>query len=123
WRRIAKRVLEPDPADRLLDLRLLQPGDRHAVDHRERNLLDLDVEGAQVIAIELSVGAHMLLESDAAVSQDFLDPAAALAVGPGVNDHFHLALYLRCAPERYRGNNQGRWFLSISFLDAFDRRC
>jgi hypothetical protein len=27
-------LLEPDPADRLLDLRLLHAGDRHTIDHR-----------------------------------------------------------------------------------------
>jgi hypothetical protein len=52
-------------------------------------LPDLDVEVAHVVAIELAVGANMLLERDAAVLQDLLDSAAALAVRSGVNDDFH----------------------------------
>jgi len=45
-RRIEPTSLEPDPADRLFDLRLVQTRDRHAVDHGEGNLLDIDIQVA-----------------------------------------------------------------------------
>src|SRR5207244_13072321 len=49
------KPLEADPADRLLDLRLLQAGDRDAVDHGQGNIFNLDVERPEVAAVELSV--------------------------------------------------------------------
>src|SRR2546426_1908643 len=94
------RRLESDPADRLLDLRLLQARDRHAVDHGEGNVLDVDIEVAQVFPVELAVSADVFLECDAPVLQNLLDPPAAFAVGPRVDDDFHVALCLRCAPAR-----------------------
>src|ERR671936_1928457 len=84
--------LEADPADRLFDLGSLQPGNRDAVDHRQRNLFDVDIEGAQVLAVKFAIGADMLLEGDAAVAQNLFDAPAALAVGTGVNAYFHSPL-------------------------------
>ena len=54
----------------MLDLGLLQASDRHTVDHGQGHFPDLDVEVAQVLAVELAVGADVFLERDAAVSQD-----------------------------------------------------
>src|SRR2546426_3134855 len=98
------RGLEPDPADRLLDLRLLQARDRHAVDHGEGNVLDVDIEVAQVFPVELAVSADVFLECDAPVLQNLLDPPAAFAVGPRVDDDFHVASCLRYAPGSPRGD-------------------
>src|SRR5438034_1095925 len=58
----------------------------------------VEVDVAKVLAVELAIGADVFLERDAAVLQDLLDPAAALAVGSGVNNDFHLALCLRVLP-------------------------
>jgi len=76
----------------LFDLCLVQARDRHAVDHREGNVLDVDIEVAQVRPVELAVSADVFLECDATVLQDLLDPPAALAVGPRVNDNLHVGL-------------------------------
>src|SRR5438128_556029 len=72
-----------------------QAGDDRKV---EVDVATVDGDVAQVLAVELAVGADVFLERDAAVLQDLLDPAAALAVGSGVNNDFHLALCLRVLP-------------------------
>src|SRR2546423_8490575 len=95
---------EADPADRLLDLRLLNAGDCHAVDHGQGNVFYVDVERPQVAAVELPVRADVLLEGDAAVLEDLLDPAAALAVWPGIDNNFHVALASDVLPPSPRGD-------------------
>src|SRR6059058_1443269 len=70
WGGTGRGSLEPDPADRLLDLCLVQARDRHAVDHGEGNVLDVDIEVAQVLPVELAVSADVFLECDASVLQD-----------------------------------------------------
>src|SRR5205814_7093804 len=90
--------LEADPADRLLDLSSLKTGDGNAVDHSQWNFLEVDVQIAQVAAVELAVGAYVFLKGDATVRQDLLDAAAAFAVGTGVNDDFHSPLPPICPP-------------------------
>src|SRR5947208_15950493 len=77
WGGTGRGFLEPDPADRLLDLRLLQARDRNAVDHGERNVLDVDIDVAQVAPVELAVRADMFLECDPPVLNDRRDRPAA----------------------------------------------
>src|SRR2546423_15117829 len=91
WGGTGRGFLEPDPADRLLDLRLLQARDRNAVDHGERNVLDGYIEFAQVVPVDLAVSAGMFLECDAPVLKNLLDPTAAFAVGPLADDNFNRA--------------------------------
>src|SRR5438093_10402991 len=86
------RGLEPDPADRLLDLCLVQARDRHAVDHGEGNVLDVDIEVAQVLPVRLAVSADVFLECDASVLLDPLAPPPPFPVGPGFTDTLRLAL-------------------------------
>src|SRR2546430_17086978 len=90
WGGTGRGFLEPDPADRLLDLRLLQARDRNAVDHGKRNVLDVDIEVAQVVPVELAVSADMFLECDAPVLKNLLDPPPAFASGPGATRNFRL---------------------------------
>src|SRR5437764_12167756 len=54
WGGTGRGFLEPDPAERLLDLRLLQARDRNAVDDGDRRVLDVDIEVAHLLPAALA---------------------------------------------------------------------
>src|SRR5437588_5395694 len=115
--------LEAAPADSLLDLGTLQPGDPDAVDHGQRNVLDVYLQAAEVAPVELAVGADVLLEFDALLGQQLLDPPAVLAVGPGVDDDFHLPAISPCAPALIPIRSQETTSVTLEPLPLTVARC